>query len=331
MTEFGLDDQWKSFMDGTFFQSNAEEEVHNTACKSEYVDKFSELSISTKTKIAFLTIDNIDIMSLFWKLNVIPYNKRSNGIIKKQIKISIKSEEKEDFIKKIDTIKKDAIVSLTNTKDIKNKFICKLNIGLSKKDLLNNKCNKGAFYNCFMIIIRVFYDGSYKEINAKVFNTGKLSFPGMITEELMLITMKTLLEEINSVSDEVVKIKENTIETVLVNSNFTCGFYIDRDKLAEILKSKYNIPVYYDSCSYPGIQCKYKISEDSNDTMSFMIFRTGSVLIVGKCDDEELNNIYSYIKDILTAEYNAISTVYVEKKKKTVIKKRKRKIIYVSK
>ena len=330
MTGFGLDDEWKSFMaDGILFKEEMED-PRDTTSKTEYVDNFSDLSISTKTKIAFLTIDNIDILNLFWKLNVIPYNERANGIIKKQIKISINGEEKESFIEKTNKIK-DSIVKLTNIKEVKNKFVCKLNIGLSKKDLLNNKCNKGAFYNCFMIIIRVFYDGSYKEINAKVFNTGKLSFPGMITEELMHITMETLLNEINTVSEQVVRIRENTIETVLVNSNFTCGFYINRDKLADILKSKYNIPVYYDSCSYPGIQCKYKICHDSNKTMSFMIFRTGSVLIVGKCSDDQLNDIYNYIKDILIAEYNSISTVYVEKKKKAVVKKRKRKVIYVSK
>ena len=219
---------------------------------------------------------------------------------------------------------------MTNIKEIKDKFVCKLNVGLSKKDLLKTKCNKGAFYNCFMIIIRVFYHGKFKEINAKVFNTGKLSFPGMITDELMNITIKTLLNQLNSVSDEVIGIKKNTIETVLVNSNFTCGFYINRDKLADLLKLKYNIPVYYDSCSYPGIQCKYKISKDSNTTMSFMIFRTGSVLIVGKCDDDVLNKIYQFIKDILIAEYNSISTIYIEKKKKTVIKKRKKKTIYIS-
>ena len=329
MNSNDLDDQWKSFMNGTLFKEESEEV--NTNSSAEFVDNFSDLSISTKTKIAFLTIDNIDILDLFWKLIVIPYNQRSNGIIKKQIKISISNKEKDNFIKKTDDLKKKSILSLTNIKEIKDKFVCKLNVGLSKKDLLNNKCNKGAFYNCFMIIIRVFYDGTFKEINAKVFNTGKLSFPGMITDELMNITIKTLLNEINSVSKEVVKIKKNTIETVLVNSNFTCGFYINRDKLADLLKIKYNIPVYYDSCSYPGIQCKYKMSKDSKNTMSFMIFRTGSVLIVGKCDDDELNNIYNYIKDILISEYKNISTVYIEKKKKTVIKKRKRKTIYISK
>lgn len=329
MTDFStLDDEWNTFMSGGFFQEDKEKETSTR--RDKYVDNFSELNISTKTKIAFLTIKNIDILDLFWKLNVMKYNEKKNGIIKKQIKISLNDEEKGDFLNKIEEIKKDYIVSLNNIKEIKKKFICKLNIGLSKKDLLNNKCNKGAFYNCFMIIIRVYYQGVFREINAKVFNTGKLSFPGMITDELLEITIETLLSEINKVYFKEVKIKENTIETVLVNSNFTCGFYINRDILADILKSKYNIPVYYDSCSYPGIQCKYK-NEKTNQTMSFMIFRTGSILIVGKCDDDELVKIYNYIKEILTKEYNIISTIYVEKKKKEVIKKKKKRVIYITK
>ena len=34
-----------------------------------------------------------------------------------------------------------------------------------------------------------------------------------------------------------------------------------------------------------------------------MIFRTGSVLIVGKCNDLTLNNIYLFIKNLLEKEY----------------------------
>ena len=45
--------------------------------------------------------------------------------------------------------------------------------------------------------------------------------------------------------------------TVLINSNFNCGFYINRELLFDILKSKYNIQCIYDPCSYPGIQCKF--------------------------------------------------------------------------
>lgn len=317
-----LDDEWNSFMNGTFINDEDKQEI-----VTKYEDKFSPLNISTKTKIAFLTISNIDIFDMFWKLNVMSYNKKMNGIIKKQVKVSIPIEQKESFCEKVNKLK-DSITSFSNVKEIKNKFVCKLNIGLSKKDLTSKNSDKGAFYNCFMIILRVFYKGTFKEINAKVFNTGKLSFPGMITEELMIETTKTLLYELNKVSDVKIDIKEGTIETVLVNSNFTCGFYIDRDKLADILKSKYNIHVYYDACSYPGIQCKYKLN---NETMSFMIFRTGSILIVGKCHDRCLYEIYDYIKNILIHEYSNISTIYIEKKKNVVLKKRKKRVVYISK
>lgn len=317
-----LDDEWNSFMNGTFINEEDPQESNE-----KFIDKFSPLNISTKTKIAFLTISNIDIFDLFWKLHIMPYNTKRNGIIKKQVKVSIPIEEKGSLIDRVKTIK-DTITSFTNIKEIKKKFICKLNIGLSKKDLLSKKSDKGAFYNCFMIVLRVWYKGTFREINAKVFNTGKLSFPGMITDELMVETTKSLLNELNLVSDKKIDIKEDTVETVLVNSNFTCGFYIDRDKLADILKSKYNIHVYYDSCSYPGIQCKYKLN---NESMSFMIFRTGSILIVGKCDDICLYKIYDYIKNILKDEYNNILTLYDKKKKVNVVKKRKKRIIYINK
>ena len=38
-----------------------------------------------------------------------------------------------------------------------------------------------------------------------------------------------------------------------------------------------------------------------------MIFRTGSVLIVGKCDENVLFIIYEFLKKILVTEYNAIA------------------------
>jgi hypothetical protein len=314
-------------MNGTLCTSSDVNEVND----EPHTDRFTDLNISTKTKIGYLNIKDINILELFWKLNVIPYNSREDGIIKKQIKISIPLSERDEFNKNAQEYKSDSIVTITNKRELNNKYICKLNIGLSKKDLLNRPKNKGAFYNCFMIIIRIKYKGYFREINAKVFNTGKLSFPGMITDELLVLTTNTLLNILNRVHNyKGVCIRDKSVHTVLVNSNFNCGFYIDRDKLADILKSKYNIHVYYDSCSYPGIQCKYKI-ENTKDTMSFMIFRTGSILIVGKCEDETLYKIYTFIKNILIDEYNIISTKCNEIKKNNIIKKRKKKIVYVSK
>ena len=108
-------------------------------------------------------------------------------------------------------------------------------------------------------------------------------------------------------------------ENVLINSNFTCKYFIDRDKLYELLKYKYRLNSNYDACSYPGIQSKfyYNINSDIQTgqqteekenicEVSFMIFRTGSVLIVGKCSETILYQIYEFIKNILETEYYEI-------------------------
>lgn len=59
-----------------------------------------------------------------------------------------------------------------------------------------------------------------------------------------------------------------------------------------------------------------------------MIFRTGSVLIVGKCEEEVLFIIYEFLKGILVAEYGKIclrnameSDVIVKPKKDKMYKK----------
>ena len=106
--------------------------------------------------------------------------------------------------------------------------------------------------------------------------------------------------------------------------------YINREKLYEILKYKYHINSGYDPCSYPGIQCKFyynpdvgiqcgsQISEENKslykniNEVSFMIFRTGSVLIVGKCDENVLMIIYEFLKVVLNNEYKNISQKNVE-------------------
>jgi hypothetical protein len=124
-------------------------------------------------------------------------------------------------------------------------------------------------------------------------------------------------------------------ENVLINSNFNCGFYINREKAHSILRSdKYGIESAYDPCSYPGVKCKYyfnhelgfcldkqlghvrmgdrqmKMSEldDSKKytEISFMIFRTGSCLIVGNCSEKILMFVFEFIKRFLMEEYQVI-------------------------
>ena len=50
-----------------------------------------------------------------------------------------------------------------------------------------------------------------------------------------------------------------------------------------------------------------KLIENSKKKISFMIFRTGSVLIVGKCSLEQIEKLYLELKEIFKNEYNEIA------------------------
>ena len=66
--------------------------------------------------------------------------------------------------------------------------------------------------------------------------------------------------------------------------------------------------------------------------VSFMIFRTGSVLVVGRCNDIIINEIYLFIKNILYKEYdnininNEMTDIDKQSKKNRSCKKKKLKI-----
>jgi hypothetical protein len=59
--------------------------------------------------------------------------------------------------------------------------------------------------------------------------------------------------------------------------------------------------------------------------VSFMIFRTGSCLIVGNCTERILKFIFEFIKKILNVEYyniNVVNNDQVTKIKKTKLRKK---------
>ncbi len=340
-----IDQEWENFISSGYDDdASSDDEEFNEIVKHECeefvsanlnldlnseVPKATDIYISTKTKIAYLN-QQIDLKEVFWKIPVIPYAKPCNGVIKKQMKfVSLAAEELQFIQDKISSetyFEEHVITHIDNPSGrIKFKDVRKISIGVSKKDLLSYRCKKkSAFYNCFVLILRLKIADAFKEFHVKVFNTGKLEIPGIQSDS----AFNTILENVIITLQPYVAVnlgyKSDTNETVLINSNFNCGFYINREALDDILKYKYNIKSMYDPCSYPGIQCKYYYNPDSEvqngcqiskenkhlyknvKEVSFMIFRTGSVLIVGRCDENVLLIIYDFLKNILHNEYKYI-------------------------
>jgi hypothetical protein len=355
-----IDDEWENYLKGG---PDAPIVAPDGKFSGNNDVKCSDLYISTKTKVLFLNRP-IEIGKVFWEIPILDYWKQESGVIKKQMKISSNNHEERDRLNErlsnTAYYTENIIKQIDNpeARRIKFKDERKITIGMSRKDIVNARGQvKNAFYNCFAMTLRFRYVGLFKEIHVKVFNTGKLEIPGILNCDFLDIVKEMTLSIIQPlISDNLSFTDNNNHDSVLINSNFNCGYFINRDKLHAILRSdKYGIESAYDPCSYPGVKCKYYFNNEigfdsekqngkiqTNDRgmkmselvdnkkyteVSFMIFRTGSGLIVGNCSDAILYYIFSFIKSILTAEYEnvCVESDRVETKTK-IIRIRKRTI-----
>ena len=329
-----------------------------------------DLYISTKTKKPFLNIDDkIDILTLFWKIPVIEYWTPIEGIVKKQMKIVCKTEAETAELEQRRTteyyFKDKKIVKQTENTNRKTKYKDerKISVGLNTKDVMNcrGKEGGGAMYNCIALTIRFKNaNNTFIEIHVKIFNTGKLEIPGILDATLYERIKDFILQVLSHhFLPHVLDFRAPTSENVIINSNFYVGFNINRDVLHGILRSeKYKIDTIYDSCTYPAVKSKFYFCNalgfdpvlqrgtiqpedralktkdimvsDKYTKVSFMVFRTGSCLIVGNCTEEVLMFVYEFVKKVLTDEYEKIYVDGGEEtpeskkaQKKTKLRKRK--------
>jgi hypothetical protein len=367
MDEVNIDDEWSQFLSQMRSGNNTVEQspvsVNPYSVGAIDMPLCDELNISTTTKVLFLN-QAINISDVFWNIPVIEYWKPLQGVIKKQMKIVSHTHEEyaeyENKLKNLSYYTEHVIKRIDNPGARRNRFKDerKITVGISKKDIMNCRGKvKNAFYNCFAVILRFQYGEVFREIHVKIFNTGKMEIPGIVNDDLLNIVrvmILSILDPILPKSTPVRFIENANEDSVLINSNFNCGFYINREKLYSILRSdKYNIETAYDPCSYPGVKCKFYFNheygfipekqlgyisdDDCNQRMdelgenkkytevSFMIFRTGSCLIVGNCTLSILTYIYGFIKRMLSEEYGKIATSseeHVTKIKQIKIRKR---------
>jgi len=324
----------------------------NCALTKETQPKCTPIYVSTKTKISYLTCP-IDIHDVFWNIPVLKYAVQMEGAIKKQMKFSTTDPDelaamRAKLTHEVACVNEFVIEHIENPEGrIKFKDQRKISIGLCKKDIVSYRIKqKRAFFNCFVVILRIVDEDdeqrNFKEMHVKVFNTGKLEIPGLKTDAMLHKVQALLVRILRPIVGDELDFQRNQCETVLINSNFKCGYYINRDALYNLLKYKYRINCNYDACSYPGIQCKFfyvqglgrqtgqqpahsmddattmtnKHKKSCNDAkahyeISFMIFRTGSVLIVGKCNEDVLLEIYEFIRTMLETEYMTIGKCLV--------------------
>ena len=343
---YDINDDWSQFM-RAYTPGELAPVVAQTAplmkvAAAVDIDNICFLNISTKTKILYINCQ-VDIARVFWLIPIVEYGCPETGAIKKQMKFVARNPEEvvqmhehlaatsyytEHIIKQIDN---------PDARNVKFRDERKITVGLSKKDVICCRGKvKNAFYNCFSFVLRLNHNGVFREIHVKVFNTGKMEVPGVADDSLLEAAkpqiMAILAPHLAPGADYDIARPETS---VLINSNFNCGFFINREAAHTILRSPpYNIEAVYDPCSYPGIKCKFyydnmlapddpeqtgcvslcdrglKFSELTCRTryteVSFMLFRTGSGLIVGNCTELVLRTVFAFIRKFISSEQAAI-------------------------
>ena len=344
--------------------ANVAEELARNYSSNLEAPECSPIYISTKTKIAYLN-SKIPLEEMFWAIPVLKsYALQEEGIVKKEMKFkTVTKAALEELIKRVESVEAGPLVQ-QNVKNhvegggsnVKFKDIRKVSIGMCKKQMTSFRSKaKGAFFNCFAVILRLKWEDSFREMHIKVFNTGKLEIPGIPgvnTDKFLECVLTTLIRFIKPISAKLglklpLDFKHNCSETVLTNSNFTANYLIDREKLCSILRKKYRVLSTYDPCSYPGVQSKFhyvhsrvlqdgrplteqeQTSSSKHIIVPFMVFRTGSVLIVGKFDDDVLQCVYQFASSVLKDEFHSIQVGLPDSKDESIPRKVKKRFIMV--
>lgn len=180
-----------------------------------------------------------------------------------------------------------------------------------------------------------------KSINLKIFNNGKIQMTGVISKEHSMLAINMVIRLLNKkkieyISDIDKEIEISDFKTVLINSDYDCGFEIQRENLLSILINDYNLSVNYEPENYPGVKvaffwndiykneitglckCKKKcvgkgsgkkINECKKVTIA--IFQSGKIIITGGNDLLQIKTVYDFLNKILCSHLFEIKKKYL--------------------
>ena len=143
-------------------------------------------------------------------------NNKSNNLVVTQEELN---NIKENLQKEV-YFDEQIITSIQNpTGRIKFKDIRKISVGISKKDIISYRIKKkSAFYNCFVMIMRIKLDGIYKEYHIKIFNTGKIEIPGVQNDDTYELILGRIIDVLGPFITSGINLEYNQKSiTVLIN------------------------------------------------------------------------------------------------------------------
>jgi TATA-box binding protein (TBP) (component of TFIID and TFIIIB) len=211
--------------------------------------------------------------------------------------------------------------------------IIKIEYGASKKgvcteDILHASARKKKqFFNQSSLVFRLLLpDGCYKETNMKLFKNGGFQMTGISSEEMAKAALHRMLE-LNvgrAIWPEATPYIKN-FHTCMMNSDYTIGKAIRRDRLYKLLVEKYGLQSSFEPTVYQGVNTKFfwnscrpadappgicscpEPCEGGGDgygignckKITISPFRTGSIIITGAQKTEQLYDAYDFINSLM--------------------------------
>jgi TATA-box binding protein (TBP) (component of TFIID and TFIIIB) len=211
-----------------------------------------------------------------------------------------------------------------------------------------NKKNKKPFYNQATLIIKL---DENKHVNLKVFVNGNLQVTGLkslndgklIIDVLIDALLKTegITEtkensEITEQYQKAIKNPENInikdFEIMLINSDYFCGYKLEREILYKLMIKEYGLFSTFEPCIYPGVNIKYYWNSKNQDKnfpgvcqcsvkcngkgdgsgngkckkITVSAFQSGNVIITGARNTDQINITYNFINSVFKKHYKEL-------------------------
>jgi TATA-box binding protein (TBP) (component of TFIID and TFIIIB) len=205
-------------------------------------------------------------------------------------------------------------------------------IGQAARDVLTKRrVSDKTFFNQSTLVIRKKRDdavGGFKEVNMKLFENGGFQMTGVTSEEFSRESVMWLIEHLkqlpNPISTEPLRLAKFAIQ--LLNSDYKMNTLVKRDELHRLLTNRYRLFSTLETTIYQGVNTKYYYNEEASRApetlgicqcprpcsgqgdgksigackrVTISVFQTGSIIITGARNRQQLDEAYAYMNMIM--------------------------------
>lgn len=217
-------------------------------------------------------------------------------------------------------------------------------VGHSARDMLTKRrVSAKTFFNQSTLVIRKLRGGDgadaaqFKEVNMKLFANGGFQMTGVTSEEFSRVVLDFILDKMSGlvepISDTPLTVKKFAIQ--LLNSDYKMNTLLKRAELHRILCQQYHLSSTLETTIYQGVNTKYYYNEAAPATrgicmcpkfcngqgdgtqigackkITIAAFQTGSIIITGARNKQQLDEAYKFMNDVLQAHRDSVAKVAV--------------------